>query len=75
MRRCWKDCKLVVIPALREWVVKPLDSGLRRNDGGLRLGFFSGMARGLSGWQPAYFLFVVIPAKAGIQETGAVVNG
>ena len=26
------------------------------------------MAKGLSGWQPACSLFVVIPAKAGIQE-------
>ena len=24
----------VVIPAAREWMIKPLDSGLRRNDGG-----------------------------------------
>ena len=36
----------------------------------------SGMAKGLSGWQPVYSLLVVIPAQAGIQETGgAVVNG
>ena len=28
----------------------------------------SGMAKGLSGWQPACSLFVVIPAEAGIQE-------
>ena len=24
---------LVVIPVEREWILKPLDSGLRRNDG------------------------------------------
>ena len=29
---------------------------------------FTGMAKGLSGWQPACPLFVVIPAEAGIQE-------
>ena len=31
-------------------------------------GLKSGMAKGLSGWQPAFSLPVVIPAQAGIQE-------
>ena len=32
--------------------------------------YLSGIAKGLSRWQPTCFLFVVIPAKAGIQEGG-----
>ena len=38
-----------------------------RNDGGVAVRHLSGMAKGLSGWQPAFSLLVVIPAKAGIQ--------
>ena len=30
----WVAIPFVVIPALREWLVKPLDSSLRWNDGG-----------------------------------------
>ena len=37
---------------------------------GLRVRNSAGMAKGLSGWQPTFFLLVVIPAKAGIQEGG-----
>ena len=52
---------------------KPLDSGLRRNDGGLRSVIRQAWQRGYRDGNPACFLFVVIPAKAGIQEGGAVV--
>ena len=37
---------------------------------GVEVRHLSGMAKGLSGWQPTCFLFVVIPAEAGIQERG-----
>ena len=59
----------IVIPASREWIIKPLDSSLRWNDGeGAAVRRLSGMAKGLSGWQPTCSLLVVIPAQAGIQE-------
>ena len=63
-------------PRCGHGLLKTLDSGLRRNDEGLESGNLPGMAKGLSGWQPACSLLVVIPAQAGIQEGGvAVVNG
>ena len=37
------------------------------NDGGVVVRHLPGMAKGLSGWQPAFSLPVVIPAQAGIQ--------
>ena len=49
-------------------VSKPLDSSFRWNDGGAAVRRLSGIAKGLSGWQPTCSLPVVIPAKAGIQE-------
>ena len=35
--------------------------------GGAAVRHWLGMAKELSGWQPAFFLLVVIPAQAGIQ--------
>ena len=34
---------------------KPLDSGLRRNDGGVEVRNSAGIAKGLSGWRQTYF--------------------
>ena len=34
------SCRCIVIPAMREWLVKPLDSGLRRAATGILSGLF-----------------------------------
>ena len=60
---------LVVIPAgagmdgLNHWI--PACAGMTK---GVEVKNLSGIAKGLSGWQPTFSLLVVIPAKAGIQE-------
>ena len=84
----WWPSPWLSFPRCGNGLSNPLDSGLRRNDGGgcdqafvgMTVGAavknLPGMARGLSGWRPACFLPIVIPAKAGIQEGGGtVVNG
>ena len=40
------------------------------NDGGVTVRHLSGMAKGLAGWQLTCSLFVVIPAKARLQDVG-----
>ena len=39
------SCLCIVIPAMREWLVKPLDSGLRRNDVGGKNAGYAGTGR------------------------------